>query len=241
MTRKRSLIVFAKVPQAGSVKTRMAAVMTPGEAAELYRCMLHDTLLKAGRFINAMPVAVFFEPSDGAEAYFVGAAQGMAQGMELVSQVGNGLGERMEQAFREMFARGGEAVVIIGTDIPHLPSRFISDAFALLEQPGTDVVFGPATDGGYYLLGMKRLHPQLFTGIAWSSGTVLRESMAKGKDAGLHVVLLPACSDLDTPDDLLRPEVLDEGNEASLTRGFLHRFFGREEKRQDREQAGSAR
>ena len=88
---------------------------------------------------------------------------------------------------------------------------------------------------------MKRLHPQLFTGITWSSGTVLRESMARGKDAGLHMVLLPACSDLDTPDDLLRPEVIDERNEAPLTRGFLHRFFGGREKRQDREQAGSAR
>ena len=232
-----SLIVFAKVPQAGSVKTRMTAVMTPGEAAELYRCMLHDTLLKAGRFVDAMPVAVFFEPTDGAEAYFADAAQGM----ELISQVGNGLGERMEQAFRIMFARGAEAVVIIGTDIPHLPSCFISDAFALLEQPETDVVFGPATDGGYYLLGMKRLHPQLFTGIAWSSGTVLRGSMTRGKDAGLHMVLLPACSDLDTPDDLLRPEVLDKRNEAPLTRGFLHRFFGRGENRQDREQTGSGR
>lgn len=237
MTRKRSLIVFAKVPQAGSVKTRMTAVMAPGEAAELYRCMLYDTLIKAGRHINAMRVAVFFEPTDGAEAYFADAAQGM----ELFSQDGNGLGERMEQAFQEMFARGGEAVVIIGSDIPHFPSSFIGDAFALLEQSGMDVVFGPATDGGYYLLGMKRLHPQLFTGIAWSSDTVLRESMTRGKAAGLHMALLPPCSDLDTPEDLLRPEVLDERNEAPLTRGFLHRFFGGGKERQDREQAGSAR
>lgn len=223
---RRALIVFARMPKAGSVKTRLMTVMTAEEAAALYRCMLHDTLAKTLLLNDEVSVTVFYEEGKGAKAYFAEAAQGR----QFLPQRGKELGERMENAFREMFGGGNEAVVIVGTDIPHLPSRYIEDAFILLEQRETDVVFGPANDGGYYLLGMKRLHPQLFRDIAWSTDTVLKESVRKGNEAGLHVAMLPEGSDVDTADDLLRPELLDEGNEAPLTRKFLNAFFARQSK-----------
>ena len=220
---KRSLILFAKMPVAGRAKTRLHTVMDPEEAAELYRCMLHDTLFKVRRLSPFFSVTVCFEPQSGAEAYFAS----LSQGMESAPQVGDGLGERMEQAFRQQFAEGKQPVVIIGTDSPHLPGAYIKDAFELLEGAETDVVFGPAADGGYYLLGMKQLHPQLFAGIAWSSETVLSESMKKGKRGGLRMALLPVCSDVDTPDDLMKAELLDEANDAHLTRRFLGEFLPR--------------
>lgn len=227
---KRSLILFAKMPIPGRVKTRLHSVMTSGEAAELYRCMLHDTLSKVRRSLDCTSVTVYFEPNPGSDEYFVA----LARGMESVPQIGDDLGERMEAAFRRQFSLGNEAVVIIGTDIPHLPASFIDDAFALLENPETDVVFGPAADGGYYLLGMKRLHRELFKGLPWSSETVLRESMKKGERSGLRMALLPLCSDVDTPDDLVRNELLDEKNDAHLTRQFLGRFLAKQDRTDDR-------
>lgn len=223
VTTRRCLIFFAKMPLAGNAKTRLHSVMEPEEAAELYRCMLHDTLCKARRLISFVSAIVCYEPQPGAEEYFAAASQGMGS----VPQVGDGLGERMEHAFRQQFGEGSDAVIIIGTDIPHLPESYIRDAFQVLDSPETDVVFGPAADGGYYLVGMKRLHRELFAGIRWSTDTVLEMSREIASSSGLRVSLLPLLHDVDTPQDLLRPELVDEANEAPLTRRFLSEFLPR--------------
>ncbi len=112
---------------------------------------------------------------------------------------------------------------VIGTDSPHLPTAFIDRAFDLLEDPGVDAVFGPTEDGGYYLLAMKQPHRELFEGIAWSTPSVLEQSLARAAAAGVATVLLPVWHDVDTAADLLRPELVDPGNGAPLTREFILR------------------
>ncbi|KAF0220337.1 MAG: hypothetical protein FD174_1238 [Geobacteraceae bacterium] len=218
---KNVLIIFAKRPTPGRVKTRLAATLSAEDAAELYRCMLFDTLAKAKELAGPDKL-VFYEPAAGAAAYF----KGIAAGMETCPQEGNDLGKRMENAFKRTLEMGYEAAVIIGTDSPDLPSSFIEEAFAMLESRDIDAVFGPSEDGGYYLIAMKRLQGELFKGIPWSSGAVLEKSLEKAAEAGIRVSLLPRWYDVDTFEDLQRPELLEEANGAPLTREFLTSRLG---------------
>lgn len=211
-----ALLVFAKPPTPGRVKTRLTPPLSHAEAAELYSCMLKDTLAKA----KSLPGAerfVLYADEEGAVEYF----RGIAPDVELFPQEGGTLGDRMERAFARAFARGFRRVVIIGSDSPDLPPGIVESAFALLCKENVDVVFGPSEDGGYYLLAMKRLHGELFRGIPWSSGSVLEDSLARCAAAGLKVELLPVWYDLDTVADLRRPGLLVATNGAPLTREFI--------------------
>jgi rSAM/selenodomain-associated transferase 1 len=213
---KKALIIFAKRPAAGKVKTRLTPPLLPEEAAELYRCMLGDTLAKAAR-LDDLDRYLFYEEEAGAATYF----SGIAGGMTFLPQQGSDLGERMAAAFRRLFAEGYGVVAIIGTDSPDLPPEFVREAYRMLESGSADVVFGPSEDGGYYLLAMKQLHEGLFRDVPWSSDDVLHKSLEHAAAAGLRVTLLPVWHDVDTADDLRRPELLDEGNGAPQTREFL--------------------
>ena len=108
----------------------------------------------------------------------------------------------------------------IGTDAPDLPLPFISEAFLRLEE-GIDAVFGPAEDGGYYLVALRGESRGLFRGIPWSTPQVLAASRQRAREAGLLTALLPPWYDVDGYADLFRPGLLDPGNDAPLTRGFL--------------------
>ncbi len=140
-------------------------------------------------------------------------------------QQGADLGERMANCFRTLFAAGFEAVAIVGSDSPDLPAGYVTDAFGRLAA-GAEAVFGPSADGGYYLVAMGQLHPELFAGIAWSSSTVLSETLARAKEAGICVELLPGWYDVDTASDLERPGLLAGENGAGRTGAFL-REMGR--------------
>ncbi len=213
---KKALIIFAKCPVPGQVKTRLAPLLSPAESAELYRCMLEDTVAKAAS-LDGVDKFLFYEGEAAVPHYFEQAPHGMP----LVLQEGETLGERMAAAFRQIFAAGFGTAVIIGTDSPDLPVSYIEKAYGLLEGGETDAVFGPSADGGYYLLGMRALHTALFHEIPWSSADVLRESLRQADEAGLKVSLLPPWHDVDLPEDLARPELVDENNGAPLTRAFL--------------------
>jgi rSAM/selenodomain-associated transferase 1 len=213
---KRALLIFARHPVPGTVKTRLVPSLTPEEAAELYRCMLHDLLAKAAT-LSCCALYLFYEEAGGAREYFLETARGMT----CLPQLGKDLGERMAEAFRAVFALGHEAAVIIGTDSPDLPLSFIEAAFDRLENGTGEAVFGPSEDGGYFLAGMTRLHRELFRDVPWSSGTVLQESLKRAEEAGIAVSLLPGWYDVDTAADLERPELLDEANGAPLTREFI--------------------
>lgn len=215
-----ALIIFAKQPLAGKVKTRLTTVLSPEEAAEIYRCMLIDTLSKVKQ-LEGVDIYLFFEGNGDAASYFAT----IADGMETLSQRGSDLGERMMDAFQRTFERGYESVAIIGTDSPDLPISFIEEAFLLLEDPSVDVVFGPSEDGGYYLLALKRLHAELFQGIGWSSQAVLRESVATAEKVGMRTTMLSLWHDVDTVADLHRAALLDINNGAPLTRAFIKKRF----------------
>jgi rSAM/selenodomain-associated transferase 1 len=212
----RALIIFAKHPLPGKVKTRLSPPLSPEDAARLYACMLQDTLDTA-RSLDGITPFIFFQDDPGAAAFFAATAPEIAA----VPQQGADLGERMKRAFNEVVARGFGELVIIGSDSPDLPAGFIVEAFTLLAHGDIDVVFGPSADGGYYLLGMKRVRDELFTGIPWSSGSVLEKSLCKAKEANLGVALLPQWYDLDEPADLERTELRAEGSPAVRTGKFL--------------------
>lgn len=214
----KALIIFAKRPSPGRVKTRLVPHLAAEEAAELYRRMLFDILAKTGQ-MKDVDKFLFYEQGAGAAEYFAETASGGC----ICPQVGEGMGERLEAAFDHVFRLGYSEVAAIGTDSPDLPVSFVERAFELLHFPNVDAVFGPAGDGGYYLVAMTRLHRELFRDIPWSTGGVMERSLAKAAGAGIATALLPLWHDVDTAADLLRPELIDPDNGAPLTREFILR------------------
>lgn len=194
---KTGLIVFAREPLPGAVKTRLAASIGDRAAADLYETMLQD-VLKTVRQLDDADTVVYWDCEEGplpllAERYRCRSRR----------QSPGDLGQRMRTAFGEMFANGTDVCCIIGSDAPDLPLPYIREAFGLLEAQRADVVLGPCRDGGYYLLGMRQLWPQLFTDIRWGSASVLEQSLAAARDSGLAAALLPEWRDIDTLEDLL--------------------------------------
>ncbi|MEZ0485812.1 TIGR04282 family arsenosugar biosynthesis glycosyltransferase [Fibrella aquatica] len=150
------LIIFVKNPIPGTVKTRIARTVGNAKAAEVYRYLIHYTQ-QVTRYVpwkKTVYYADFINPTDGWSGY------GKAK------QVGTDLGERMDNAFRDQFAAGAEKAIIIGSDCLTITEEHLFAAFQALDR--ADVVIGPATDGGYYLLGMKQPNPFLFEKMPWS-------------------------------------------------------------------------
>ena len=217
--KQKALLIFAKRPLPGKVKTRLVPPLSPEAAADLYRCMLGDVLAMVAGFPD-LSLYLFYEDIEGARDYFAGIAPGNMS----LPQEGKDLGERMAEAFRVVFAMGHGAAVIIGSDAPDLPPAYIKEAFSRLESGKSRAVFGPCEDGGYYLLGITQLHRALFRDLPWSSGTVLQESLKRAVEAGIEVSLLPMWHDVDTAADLERPELLAEENGAPRTREFIENW-----------------
>jgi rSAM/selenodomain-associated transferase 1 len=216
---RQALIIFAKQPVPGRVKTRLSPPLSPADAARLYLGMLTDTIETFASFTTT-DTFLFFEPSDGAEAFFRDAWPDLT----VFPQQGGVLGERLENAFAGLFNAGFDAVAAMGSDSPDLPRAYVEAAFRYLEEGSAEVVFGPVEDGGYCLVAMGRLHPELFRGIPWSTGRVLEKSEQAAISLGLGTARLPAWHDLDTVGDLDR--LLREGNPdaAPRTRRFLRQL-----------------
>ena len=197
------LVVMAKAPRAGLVKTRLSPPLAPGDAAALYRCFLKDRLreVKACRWVGK---TVAFTP-ESEKAFF---QREVPAGFELLLQEGESLSQRVSGIFTRLFARRHRAVVVTDSDSPDLPAALLDESFRALTG-GADVVFGPCLDGGYYLVGMKEEIPGFFEGIPWSTSKVLDESLGRASRLGLSVVLLAPWQDIDTGEDL---------------RAFYHRF-----------------
>ena len=196
-----ALVIFAKAPIPGEVKTRLCPPLTPDEAATLHGSFVLDMLersktavvrlkLPFDRYLACAPSStlVFFKIMEE------------RQGVKLIDQVGDDVGARMSHTFETMFARGYTRVLIVGTDVPSLPLEHYRQALALLEA--NDLVLGPALDGGYYLIGLKRTIPDLFAGIPWSTERVLGMTQEKATTLGLKTALLPPWRDVDTIEDL---------------------------------------
>lgn len=196
-----ALVIFAKAPIPGQVKTRLCPPLTPDEAATLHGSFVLDTLERTKTAVAKfkLPIDRYLACAPSATHVFFKIME-ERQGVKLIDQVGDDLGARMSQAFETMFARGYQRLLIIGTDIPTLPLDHFKQTAALLENH--DLVLGPALDGGYYLIGLKRPTPELFVDIPWSTDQVLTLTQEKAVTLGLTTALLEPWNDVDTVADL---------------------------------------
>ena len=190
------LLVFARVPALGRVKSRLAAGVGQPAALAVYRELLAITntaIVEAG-----VPATVWL--ADTATAMPTAAETHEWAAHAARCQPEGDLGARMTTAFATAFAAGAGRVAIIGTDCPGLRASHLHQAFAALET--ADVVLGPATDGGYYLLGLRQPQPELFQHKTWSTDSVLADTVADARRLGLRVALLPELRDVDDAQDL---------------------------------------
>ncbi len=211
------LVVMAKQPERGKVKTRIATALGEERALELYQCTLHDTLALALSIADVAHALSYAPPTDDARRYFEHAAPQFA----LIPQQGFTLGERIRRSLASAL-KSHSPVVVIGSDSPDMPAQLITRAFDILQT--TDVVLGPAHDGGYYLLGVRSMQPALFEGIDWSTAVVAQQTREHAAKAQLRVFDLPSWHDLDTVADLKR--LVAPG--APLTRAFVATLNGKE-------------
>jgi hypothetical protein len=191
------LIIFTRYPEPGKTKTRLIPLLGAEGAATLQRQMTEHKLAEVNQLQAFYPLSV--------QVHFVGGNEQLMQewlGLNWVyrRQSEGDIGDRMASAFQASFAAGMTAVVLIGSDCPELNAPLMVEAFQLLRQH--DLVLGPALDGGYYLIGLRRLIPELFTGIPWSTAEVLQQTITIAKRLGLAVAKLPLLSDVDRPEDL---------------------------------------
>lgn len=189
----RILGLFAKLPQPGYVKTRLSETATPEWAVEVASALLLDSMERLASISARRLLA--YSPLESAP-FFTEIARGR---FTLTPQGEGDLGERLSYFFAEQFKTLTASVVVVGTDSPTLPLSYIDDAFNHLEH--ADVVLGPATDGGYYLIGCARFLPCLFEQIPWSTADVLRTTVDRVQAQQLRLALLPPWYDVDTLDD----------------------------------------
>ena len=189
-----ALVLFAKAPLPGRVKTRLTPPLSAEQAAEFHWACVCDVWDK----IEQVSVTSRYFYSDNAGADHEVPAVPEQRGL----QRGSDLGDRMFNCFQELRARGHTRVLIVGSDSPTLPLAYIEQGLEALER--TDVVLGPSEDGGYYAIGCRQPYPQMFAGVPWSSGDTLRRTEASLHALGLRVHHLPSWYDVDTAKDLRR-------------------------------------
>lgn len=191
------LIIFTRYPEPGKAKTRLIPALGAEAAAEIHRQMTEFTLAQVKPLMESRSLSV--------EIWFAGGDRDQMEAwlgsdLRYQPQPDGNLGDRMMQAFQSAFDSGVNAAIIIGTDCPELTEPILAKAFHALQQ--TDVVLGPAVDGGYYLIGLRRSIPDLFQTIAWSTDRVLQQTVAIVKKLDLSFTLLPILTDVDRPEDL---------------------------------------
>ncbi|MGY3622567.1 TIGR04282 family arsenosugar biosynthesis glycosyltransferase [Bradyrhizobium sp. USDA 10063] len=219
--------IICKAPQPGRAKTRLATAIGAVAASELSSCFLRDVAAA----IDAVPETL------GRRGYGVYAPAGVEHIMRellpatfgLMLQVGDDLGDVLFGATRDLLIDGHDCVLLVNGDSPTLPTRFLMQAIEILREPGDRMVLGPASDGGYYLIGLKHPHRQLFTRIAWGTETVARSTCERATAIGLATTLLPEWYDIDDVETLgwLRDELSGSstrfrgGGLAPASRAFL--------------------
>src|SRR6516165_4737002 len=219
---------MCKAPQPGGAKTRLAQAIGAVAASELSTCFLRDVAAA----IEAVPETI------GRRGYAVYAPAGTEQVLRelfpakfgLLLQAGDDFGEVLFGAARDLLLAGHDCVLLVNGDSPTLPSRFLVQAIVTLREPGDRVVLGPASDGGYYLIGLKHPHKHLFAQIAWGTDTVAGSTCERAAEIGLATTLLPEWYDVDDIETLrwLREELAGnssrfrEGAPAPASRGFLN-------------------
>ncbi|GAA1017790.1 glycosyl transferase [Acrocarpospora pleiomorpha] len=208
------IIVIAKEPVAGRVKTRLSPPFTPGQAAQLAAAALEDTL----RTVAALPVAHRVLALAGLPGYW------LPDGFTVIPQRGDGLDERLAAAFRDAYRLHPMPLVLVGMDTPQLSPDLLEAAVSALAH--RDAVYGPACDGGFWLLGLRRPDPGLLLGVPMSRPTTGRAQLGRLTGAGLSVATLPELTDVDTADDAFQVAAQAPGSRfagvlAALAQGAL--------------------
>ena len=189
---KNLIIIFYRNPVKGTVKTRLAAGIGDEAALAVYK-QLSEMTMKAVRPVASKKNVYYDQHIIHDDIWSEG-------DFEKTVQVGFDLGERMAAAFRYGFEQGCERILIIGTDCPDLKTNMLEDAFNQLDT--YDAVIGPAMDGGYYLLGLKRFISEVFQDMVWGSDQVFQQTMIRLKQLGQSVGLLESLRDIDRPEDI---------------------------------------
>jgi rSAM/selenodomain-associated transferase 1 len=198
---RAALIIFAKAPIPGQVKTRLCPPLTPDEAATLQGSFVLDTLerTKAATAAYKLPLDRYLACAPSCTHVFFKILE-ERHGVRLLNQEGVDLGARMDHAFSTVFAMGYRRALLVGTDVPSLPLEHYRQALEQLERH--ELVLNPALDGGYVLIGLKRPAPELFRDIPWSTDRVCALTQARAAELHLSTALLPPWRDVDTLEDL---------------------------------------
>jgi uncharacterized protein len=191
-----TLVIMAKAPKPGMVKTRLARSLPVSAVTALYRCLLDDTLTLA-RSLHGVKVAVMCPTADREDL-----ERTVGNAVPVVPQVGNGLAAALCSVFAHFTGTGSSRIVAFNSDTPHLPTTTLQAAFRLLEE--CDLVVGPTHDGGYYLVGARTSHPGLFTTDAMGTANALEALLTKAEVLGLSVRLTDPFYDIDEAADLSR-------------------------------------
>ena len=220
---------MTKAPHAGKVKTRLTPPLTPEEAAALNICFLRDitaAIEQATQKSNSLGVAVY-TPA-GAENSYRGI---LPDTFFLVPQRGDAFGERLFFAMEDLLRLGFESVCLINSDSPTVRPTVFIEAARALANPGDRVVLGPSDDGGYYLIGLKKLHRRLFEEIDWSTEKVLKQTIDRATELDRDIHLLPAWFDVDdraTLQRLCESLLQSPDQNAPATKRFLENVVARE-------------
>jgi len=190
MKNLNALIIIAKYPEKGVVKTRIRG-LSDEQRVELYTRLLNDTMGKLS-LIPGVDTYIAYAPENTKE-YFSRFNVGLIPLSE------GDLGQRMYEAFHKTFQKGYKKISLVGADIPDLSKSIIIDSFKQLSD--SDLVYGPARDGGYYLVGMRKLIKDVFNDVPWSSHRTLETSMNNARQAGYSIGLITVLSDIDTFED----------------------------------------
>ncbi|MDQ3749750.1 MAG: TIGR04282 family arsenosugar biosynthesis glycosyltransferase [Acidobacteriota bacterium] len=193
---KKVVVIMAKVPIVGTVKTRLRPFLSAEQSATLAECFLRDTVGKAKSLPNELIIA--YTPVEKLDVLLAI----LSNEQIFIEQKGVNLGDKMFHAFEFAFVQNSDAVVMIGTDSPTFPAQFITQAFEMLSE--TDAVLGETTDGGFYLIGLQKLEKEIFEAVEWSSPKTFNQMVQNIENLGWKLSLLPNWYDVDTPDDLKR-------------------------------------
>ena len=213
MNNRQCLIIFTRYPEPGKTKTRMIPALGAEGAAKLQRQMTEYTLIQGKKLQQDQPISI--------KVYFTGGTKSLMEkwlgtNIPYQLQCEGDLGKRMYTAFEQAFLTGMEKVIIIGIDCPDLTPSLLAEGFDALEE--NELVLGPAEDGGYYLIGLRRLIPELFVGINWGTAEVLAKTKKIAAQLGLSIHYLPVLNDVDLPEDLktVCKEIFQKGGVTEL-------------------------
>jgi rSAM/selenodomain-associated transferase 1 len=195
-TQSSCLLLFVKYPEKGKVKLRLSADIDADLVADLYRCFVHDILETIKK--TDIQWYVCFYPADALKKF----QNWLGSTMFFFPQEGTNLGQRMKNCFMQAFAKGYQHVILIGSDSPDLPADLLLKALEELQT--NDVVLGPSSDGGYYLIGFqhKSFEPSVFDDVHWGTASVFTETIQKIQKKNYHLSVLPVWSDVDILNDL---------------------------------------